>query len=193
VAVLHWYDFICPFCYVGQARTAILEEHRLTVVKMPFQTHPEIPPEGIAAGPRHAPMYSMLEREARAAGIPLKWPSRLPNTRPALLATEWVRIHHPDSFAQLYRDIFAAHFALGEDIGDPEVIDRLVIEAGVDMTALDEALASGAAEEAVLEAESLGRGQGVSGTPAWLISGNLITAFRPPSDFKRMARLAAEE
>lgn len=24
--VLHWYDFICPFCYVGQEQNAILTE-----------------------------------------------------------------------------------------------------------------------------------------------------------------------
>jgi len=29
-------------------------------------------------------------------------------------------------------------------------------------------------------------------TPAWLISGQLITAFRPASDFERLARNAAE-
>jgi hypothetical protein len=25
--VLHWYDFLCPFCYVGQQRNSIFEEH----------------------------------------------------------------------------------------------------------------------------------------------------------------------
>jgi len=28
--VLHWYDFLCPFCYVGQHRTAILTRRRHT-------------------------------------------------------------------------------------------------------------------------------------------------------------------
>jgi len=25
--VLHWYDFLCPFCYVSQSRTAILRRY----------------------------------------------------------------------------------------------------------------------------------------------------------------------
>jgi hypothetical protein len=25
--VLHWYDFLCPFCYVGQQRNSIFEDH----------------------------------------------------------------------------------------------------------------------------------------------------------------------
>src|SRR5262245_45366944 len=93
--VLHWYDFLCPFCYVGQHRTAILVRHGLHVVALPFQAHPDIPPGGIPAGRRSGPMYAMLEREAREAGLSLNWPPRLPNTRRALTAAEWVRRHQP--------------------------------------------------------------------------------------------------
>src|SRR6266566_372206 len=39
--VLHWYDFICPFCYVGQQRNAILVQRGLHVVELPFQIYPE--------------------------------------------------------------------------------------------------------------------------------------------------------
>jgi hypothetical protein len=38
--VLYWFDFICPFCYVGQQRNQILERHGLTIVQLPFQIHP---------------------------------------------------------------------------------------------------------------------------------------------------------
>ena len=63
--VLHWYDLLCPFCYVGQNRTTILLRHGLDVVELPFQAHPDIPPGGIPAGPRNGPICAMLEREAR--------------------------------------------------------------------------------------------------------------------------------
>src|SRR4051812_44086239 len=87
--VLHWYDFICPFCYVGQHRNAILVRHGFHVVELPFQAHPDIPVGGISAGLRNGQMYVTLEREAAEAGLPLKWPSHLPNTRHALAAAEW--------------------------------------------------------------------------------------------------------
>ncbi len=52
--VLNWYDFLCPFCYVGQSRIAILVRHGLHVVELPFQAHPDIPPgasqQGLAMG-----------------------------------------------------------------------------------------------------------------------------------------------
>jgi predicted DsbA family dithiol-disulfide isomerase len=185
--VLHWYDFICPFCYVGQHRNAILVRRGLDVVELPFQAHPEIPPGGISAGPRDGPMYAMLEREAAEAGLPLKWPRRLPDTRPALAAAEWARRFQPRTFPQLHRDLFAAHFALGEDLGDPAVIDRHASESGIDLAALHAALDDGSAVDAVTRAEMLGRENGVHGTPAWLLGHRLITGLRPAADFERLA------
>src|SRR5438874_7413213 len=61
VVVYHWYDFLCPFCYVAQHRNAILVRHGLQLVELPFQAHPDIPPGGTSAGARNGPVYSMLE------------------------------------------------------------------------------------------------------------------------------------
>jgi predicted DsbA family dithiol-disulfide isomerase len=185
--VLHWYDFVCPFCYVGQHRTALLARHGLRVVELPFQIHPEIPPGGIAVGPRIGPMYAMLEHEAKEAGLPLHWPPRLPNTRRALATAEWVRRHQPRAFPQLHKQLFEAHFAHGEDLEDPAVLDRYARESGVDIVALHNGLADGSAAEAVAEAETLGRTWGVRGTPAWLIAQRLITGLQPASEFERLA------
>jgi predicted DsbA family dithiol-disulfide isomerase len=184
--VLHWYDFICPFCYVGQARNAILVRRGFDVVELPFQAHPEIPAEGIAAGPRDGPTYAMLAREAEAAGLPLRWPRRLPDTRGALAAAEWTRQLQPVAFPELRRALFAAHFALGEDLGDATVIGRHASDAGVDLAALQAALADGSAADLVTRAESLGRAHGVNGTPAWLAGGRLIVGLRPPAEFERL-------
>src|SRR5215470_17039850 len=167
--VLHWYDFICPFCYVGQNRTAILQKHGLEVIELPFQAHPEIPPEGIPVGPRDGPMYANLECEAKAAGLTINWPPRLPNTRRALAAAEWVRQHQPGLFSQFQKDLFAAHFVLGENLGDPAVVDRHATEVGIDVGGLRAALADGVALAEVKRSESLGYMHGVRGTPAWLL------------------------
>jgi 2-hydroxychromene-2-carboxylate isomerase len=128
--VLHWYDFLCPFCYVGQNRTAMLVRHGLDVIELPFHVHPEIPPAGIPVDPRSGPMYTNLEREAKEAGLPLNWPLRLPDTRRALAAAEWVRQHQPESFLQFHKDLFAAHFVLGEDLGNAAIVDRHASDLG---------------------------------------------------------------
>jgi predicted DsbA family dithiol-disulfide isomerase len=188
--VLNWYDFLCPFCYIGQSRTGILVRHGLHVVELPFQAHPDIPPGGIAAGPRNGPMYAMLEREAKEAGLPLKWPARLPDTRRALAAAEWARRHQPRAFPELHKRLFAAHFVLGEDLADPVVIDLHANDSGVDLTALHTALDDETAAAAVEESEAIGRKRGVRGTPAWLLQGRLILGLRSAAEFERLAERA---
>ncbi|MFI9382591.1 DsbA family protein [Kutzneria sp. NPDC052558] len=48
--VRHWFDFMCPFCYVAKRRNAILERHGIEVVHLPYRIHPEIPVGGVEAG-----------------------------------------------------------------------------------------------------------------------------------------------
>ena len=190
--VLHWYDLLCPFCYVGQHRTAILLRHGLDVVELPFQAHPDIPPGGIPSGLRNGPMYAMLEREAREAGLPLNWPPRLPDTRRALAAAEWARLHQPRAFPQFHKGLFEAHFVLGEDLEDPAVIDQHASESDINLAALHAALANDSAEAAVTEAEMIGRKHGVQGTPAWLLARRLITGLLPATEFERLAEIATQ-
>ena len=188
--VLHWYDFTCPFCYVAQHRNAILMRHGLHVDELAFQAHPEIAPGGILIGPRKGPMYSYLEEQAARAGLPLNWPPRLPDSREALAVAEWVRRFQPASFAQLSRELFAAHFALGEDIADRAVIDRHATNSGVDLPGLHAALADGSAARLVAETQRTGREHGVEGTPSWFLYGRLITGLRPAADFEQLGEYA---
>jgi predicted DsbA family dithiol-disulfide isomerase len=128
----------------------------------------------------------MLEREADAAGLPLRWPVRLPNSRQALAAAEWTRRNQPAVFPDFHKSLFAAHFALGEDIGDTGVILRHAGAAGVDLTNLNSALTGGTAMQFVTEAEFLGREHGVQGTPAWWINRQLISGLLSTHDFERL-------
>jgi predicted DsbA family dithiol-disulfide isomerase len=185
--VLYWYDLACPFCYVGQHRNDILVGHGLRLIELPFRAHPEIPAGGILAGPRTAPMYAILEREAQEAGLPLHWPPRLPDTQRALAAAEWTRQHQPRAFPPLQQGLFAAHFARGEDLEDLAVINRYARDAGVDLAALHAALSDGSAVADATEAEALGREHGIRGTPAWLFDEGLILGLRPAAEFERLA------
>ena len=189
--MLHWYDFLCPFCYVGQQRNTIFEERGFKVVDIPFQAHPDIPPGGRAAGERSGPMRAYIEEEARAAGLPLVWPDRLPNPRMALAAAEWTRCHMPQSFAALEKALFAAHFTLGEDLGDRDIVDRHAAVAGIDIAAMHAALDNGRAYALVDQAETLGTSLGVHGTPAWVVSGRRIPGLCPREKFEQLVQALA--
>jgi predicted DsbA family dithiol-disulfide isomerase len=188
----HWFDFICPFCYVARSRNEILSRSGLFVVALPFQVHPDIPAEGVAVGERYGAMYERLEQEAREAGLPLRWPSRLPNSRYALTAAEWVRRYHPQGFTALYDQLFFSHFGLGEDIGDVELVDRYLVRVGADATSIGRALMDGSANAAVNESEQAARRVGVAGTPAWLVEDQLLNGLKPKDLFEQVARGADE-
>lgn len=186
---LHWYDFICPFCYVGQHRSNILEKQGLHVTELPFQAHPEIPASGMAMGPRTGPMYQLLEREAKEAGLVINWPPWLPNTRYALAVTEWVRRHQPELFPSLQHDLFQAHFVNGEDLGSKDLVHRYVKENGINLDEARRAIDDGSAYKAVEDSEELARSLGASGTPAWLINDELIVGLRPAVEFTAFAEM----
>ncbi len=185
--VLHWYDFLCPFCYIGQSRTAILLRNGFDVVELPFQAHPDIPAGGLEVGPRNGPMYVRLEQEAAKVGLRLNWPPRLPDSRSALAAAEWIRQHRPDAFTQFSENLFKAHFVLGEDLGDPAIVDGYAGRLGIDLDALHAAIADGSAAAEVSKAELIGRRSGVRGTPAWLVKGKLIEGLLPATEFERLS------
>src|ERR1700730_10342430 len=179
----HWYDFTCPFCYVARTRNEILSSYGLLVVELPFQAHPEIPAEGVAIGPRSGEMYERLEREARDAGLPLRWPPRLPNSRYALTVTEWVRRYHSHGFEALNHQLFLSHFALGEDIGDVVLVDRHAARVGANAELIHQALLDGSANAAFEESELAARRFGAAGTPAWLVEGRLIEGLQSKALF----------
>ena len=189
-SVLHWFDFLCPFCYVGQSRDAVLRRHGLTVIDLPFQAHPEIPAGGVLAGPREGPMYVALEREALDAGLVLIWPARLPDSRLALDASEWVRRHARALSNAFNSALFKAHFEEGDNLSDLETIDRHATVLGIDIEALHVGLRDGSARTDAIGVEALGRRYGVRGTPAWLINRELISGLRPTAQFERLALAA---
>jgi predicted DsbA family dithiol-disulfide isomerase len=144
----HWFDFICPFCYVARSRNEILSRSGLVIVEVPFQAQPEIPAGGVTVGLRSGEKYDRLEREAREAGLPLRWPPRLPNSRYALTVAEWVRRHHSEGFTTLYHQLFLSHFSLGEDIGDVALVNSYAEQAGADLDLVKNAISDGSADAA---------------------------------------------
>ena len=181
-----------PVLLCWAAPNRILVRHGLEVIELPFQVHPDISPTGIPVGPRNGLIYTNVEREANEAGLSLNWPPRLPDTRRALAAAEWVRRQQPDAFPQFHKDLFAAHFVLGEDLGNPAVVDRHATDLNVDVEAMRSALADGSAFAAVEEAATIGRKYGVQGTPAWLIAQRLISGLLPATEFERLAAEAMQ-
>lgn len=182
--VRYWYDLTCPFCYVGQSRTAILRGNRLTVVELPLQVHPEIPADGVLTFTLPGGICALLNAQARDAQLELHWPDRQPNSLLALAAAEWTRTYHPRSFTRVVEGLFSAYFARGQDIGAQNIIDGYVGAAGVQLDALHAALADGSAVAAVASARRQAMAAGVMSTPVWLAARWRIIGLHPREVFE---------
>jgi predicted DsbA family dithiol-disulfide isomerase len=166
-----WSDYLCPWCYVGQDRSARMEALGLVVVHRPYELHPEIPPAGRSVRPdgRLAATFARIGAECDDLGLPWRPPTRMPNTRRALETAEWVRIHHPDAAPSVHAGLFDAHFATGLPIDDPDVVDQIVSDAGAPAAEVRSAVSSGAAGQLVDASMAEARSAGVSSTPTWVL------------------------
>ena len=185
--VEHWFDFICPYCYIAQDRNRILRNHGIQVVEHGLQIHPEIGPGGTPVGPRSGPTYEFLAREAETAGLPLHWTDRIPYSRPALVAFESLRAIRPEDGDRFASAVFAAYFADGLDIESEDLLVTLAEQAGADPAGLRAVLTSAAANDALSRSEARAYEYGVSGTPAWIVGGQRLSGLRPRQWFEDWA------
>ena len=169
---------MCPWCYVGQRRTALLRSLGVTVVHRPYQLHPSTPvggrPLSLPPGSRIEAVYRHLAEACEREGLPFRLPATTPNTMRFLAATEVVRARWPEAHDALWAAGYAAHFAEGRDVGDPDVVRRLVDQAGADGEAVDALVADGAGRAEVEAEREVALDAEVTGVPAWRLDGRLL-------------------
>ncbi len=190
-----WSDYICPWCYLGRDRTDLLVSLGAEVTPLPFELHPELPPEGrrVRSDGRLASVHELIGRECDAAGMPFRPPTHVPNSRRALETAEVVRRDWPANFAALDAALFDAHFVTGDDIGDVDMLDVLVERAGAPAAEVSSAVTRGDGRGAVTASIQEAREHGIAATPAWLFGDSFVVPGVQPREFfeRVVARLRA--
>ena len=191
-----WFDYICPWAYLGRDRTALLRSLDVSITPMPYELHPDLPPGGraVRADGRLGHVHRAIGRECEEFGMPFRPPTHVPNSRRALETAEVVRTLDPGAFEALDAALFAAHFVDGTDIGDPDVLDHLVSMAGAPADEVRTLVDNGAGREAVAASMTTAHDHGIAATPAWLFGGELvIPGVQPRELFERLvARLRTQ-
>jgi predicted DsbA family dithiol-disulfide isomerase len=190
-----WSDYICPWCYLGRDRTALLRTLDVVATPLPFELHPELPPQGRHVKPngRLAAVYGAIGRECEAIGMSFRAPRHVPNSRRALETAEVVRRRWPALFPALDEALFDAHFVTGLDIGDPDVLVSLVNRSGASSSEVGAALEAGEGCDAVTASMDTARELGIAATPAWLFGDSFVVpGVQPRELFERVvSRLRA--
>jgi predicted DsbA family dithiol-disulfide isomerase len=179
-----WSDYICPWAYLGRDRSALLRDLGLEITTLPFELHPEIPRDGTAVRPgsRLSRVFDSIGAECEILGIPFRAPHRTPNSRHVLETAEVVRLHAPEAFDALDASLAQAHWVDGLDLGDRDLIDTLVAEAGASVELVHDLVADGVGTTAVEVSMAEARERGVAATPAWWVNDALLIPGAQPRE-----------
>ena len=157
---------------------------------LPFDLHPEYPPEGIPLAELHR-RYGFGEQDPlrerfAAAGLEYNRPEIVPNTKLALRVTELARergLHEP-----FHDRVMDAYWSEATNIGEPAELRRLAFEVGlrtdeVDRVVSDPAAFLDAVEGSTRQAHSIG----INAVPAFVLDRQLIVLGAQPLDVFRRA------
>lgn len=179
-----WFDYVCPWAYLGRDRTRLMRDLGLEVTLRPYELHPEIPREGVPVRPggRLDRVLDHIGAECAADGIPFTKPTVSRNSRLALETVEVVRAGWPDAFAGLDEAISAASWVDGLDIARWEVLAPLVEAAGAPVDDVFDGVADGVGTAALAASMAEARERGVTATPAWWVDDVLLIPGAQPRE-----------
>lgn len=152
---------------------------------LPFDLHPEYPPGGIPREQLHArygdAFHERLKRSFEAANLVYNPPPDVvPNTMRALSLTELARdrgLHRP-----IHDRLMHAYWEEALNIGDPEVLQEVAVEAGLAEDEAAAALDDDGLADRVRASTAQAQSLGVTGVPAFVLDNRLLVLGAQPRD-----------
>ena len=162
---------------------------------MPFELHPEIPPEGrlreeVLPAAYMARAQEGVNRLAATVGLTLRLHARLINSRPALQAAEFAR--EQGRFEAMHEELMKAYWDEGRDVSDMAVLRDIAARAGVDIDGMEVAVTEDRFGDYLDARRSEAEDLGINGIPAHVIADRYLVMGAQPYDlFERvMAKIA---
>ena len=196
IRVAIWSDVACPFCNVARERARWLRDRGVEVEWLPFDLHPEYPPDGL---PREelmrrfpAGMHETVRRMNEEAGLRYNpHPERVPNTRRALELIEYARTQ--GAHDRLHERVMEAYWGEARDITDWDELAPLAAEGGLDPDEARELVEGGHFRAAVDASTGTAQRHGISAVPAFVFDGRLLVSGAQPHEIleKALERVAA--
>jgi predicted DsbA family dithiol-disulfide isomerase len=165
-------------------------EYDVAIEWVPFELHPEIPPEGrprdeVLPAAYTARAQEGVNRMAAGVGLHLALHERLINSRPALQAAEFAR--EQSRFDAMHRELLKAYWDEGRNVSDLSVLSDVAARAGVDVAGMEAAVTANRFGDYLdarrHEAEELG----INGIPAHVIADRYLVMGAQPYDlFERV-------
>jgi predicted DsbA family dithiol-disulfide isomerase len=194
-----WSDVVCPWCYLGKRRLesalAVFDHgDEVDVAWRSFELDPSAPRHRAVSAREHlARKYGMTSAQVDASWARLT----------ALAAQEGLEYHlektrggssfdahrliHLGAAAGIQdavnERLLRGYFTEGEAIGEPDVLRRLGVEAGLPADEVDELLTSDRFAVEVHDDERAAHALGIRGVPFFVIDGRLGVSGAQSADF----------
>lgn len=183
LGIVVYSDYVCPWCYVGQAVVDRIMAERDTVVDWrPFFLRPDTPPEGMRLSAemraRMSPAHERLRTMAADAGLGMVFPDIIPNTRRALEATEYARVQ--GRLEPFHRAVAHRYYGEGLDVNDWAVVGSAATEVGLDAAEMRREVDAGAFRIALDQSIAEARSFGVTAVPTYVLDGRYAIVGAQP-------------
>jgi predicted DsbA family dithiol-disulfide isomerase len=168
------------------------QEFDLTVEWLPFEIHPETPPEGmplVKMFPRAdvEAMTRRLNSIGAPFGITFQKIIHISNSRLSLEAGEFSK--EQGRFNEFHHAVFQEYFSRGKDIGDVGVLAQIGRQSGLDAAALRNDLGTGKYRKQLEQVRTEAAGLGVTAAPTFIINDNdRIVGAQPIETFRDRLR-----
>ncbi len=189
-------DPICPWCYIGKQNLELaiaqMQAHTpdwsIPHIKwFPFQLNPDMPKAGMdrqtylstkfGSAAKAAEIYQNIDNAAQKSGLSLQFDKIqvTPNTLKAHSLILWAQ---NDDFPKqqigdisaLLSSLFQAYFETGQNIGDPECLQRLAQDAGYHLQDIISVLGDTKLEKDITAFDQMGRNMGITGVPFFIFN-----------------------
>jgi predicted DsbA family dithiol-disulfide isomerase len=201
-------DVACPWCAVGlnsleKALQAVADEVAVEIHFQPFELNPDMPPEGADAGDYLKAKYGMgdaqlaqsrevLRQRGAAVGFVFGHRARVWNTFDAHRLAHWAGLRGADAQRRLIHAMLRAYHGEGLNPSDPQVLQRLAGEVGLDPAEAMAVLDEGRHADDVRAAEAQWQEAGIRSVPSIVLNGrHLIEGGQTPEVFEEALRRIA--
>ena len=157
---------------------------------LPFDLHPEYPPEGISLADLHR-RYGFgdqdpLRERFAAAGLEYNRPEIVPNTKLALRMTELARergLHEP-----FHDRLMDAYWSDATNIGEPDELRRLAAAVGLGTDDVEQVIADPVTYLAAVEGSTQqAHSAGINAVPAFVLDRRVLVLGAQPLEVFRRA------
>ena len=182
-------DYVCPWCYLNAANLEKLAEQRpLQITWRAFPLHADTPQEGMPLatlfkGRDMSAAQAHLTSRMVEAGIEYQYSETLYNTRLAQELTKWAATQPGGE--TLPMALFRSYFVHGRNLADIEVLVETALSSGLDGDEARKTLEQRSFSAAVDDDWALASQHQISGVPAMVGAGYLLSGAQPLPELKR--------